>query len=89
MDKIIKVQNLNKKYGSFEAVKDISFQVESGSLFAFLGPNGAGKSTTIDILSTLITKNSGTITINNYEIGKDDQNIKKDIGVVFEYYTMR
>ena len=84
MDKIIKVQNLNKKYGSFEAVKDISFQVESGSLFAFLGPNGAGKSTTIDILSTLITKNSGTITINNYEIGKDDQNIKKDIGVVFQ-----
>lgn len=84
MNTIIKVQNLSKKYDDFEAVKDISFEVESGSLFAFLGPNGAGKSTTIDILATLITKNQGTIIINDHQLGKNDQEIRKDIGVVFQ-----
>ncbi|AEY67079.1 ATP-binding cassette domain-containing protein [Clostridium sp. BNL1100] len=84
MGKIIKVSNLIKNYGSVEAVKNISFEVEKGSLFAFLGTNGAGKSTTIDILSTLITKNSGSVVINEWELGKDDQKIRKDIGVVFQ-----
>ena len=84
MNKIIKVANLSKLYDSFEAVKNINFEVESGSLFAFLGPNGAGKSTTIDILATLITKNQGTIMINNYQLGKDDHQIRKVIGVVFQ-----
>lgn len=84
MEKIIKVNNLVKNYGSVKAVKDISFEVEKGSLFAFLGTNGAGKSTTIDILSTLITKNSGSVLVNNWEVGKDDQQIRKDIGVVFQ-----
>lgn len=84
MNKIIKVENLSKLYDSFEAVKNISFEVEPGSLFAFLGPNGAGKSTTIDILATLITKNQGTIMINNHQLGKDDHEIRKDIGVVFQ-----
>jgi multidrug/hemolysin transport system ATP-binding protein len=82
--KIIKVSNLIKNYGTVEAVKNISFEVEKGSLFAFLGTNGAGKSTTIDILSTLITKNSGRVIINDWELGKDDQKIRKDIGVVFQ-----
>ncbi len=84
MGKIIKVKNLVKSYGTVEAVKDISFEVEKGSLFAFLGTNGAGKSTTIDILSTLITKNSGSVVINEWELGKDDQKIRQDIGVVFQ-----
>lgn len=84
MTNIIKVNNLVKKYGSFEAVKNISFEVDQGSLFAFLGPNGAGKSTTINILSTLITKNSGQVTINDWQLGKEDQEIRKNIGVVFQ-----
>ena len=84
MGKIIKVSNLMKNYGPVEAVKNISFEVERGTLFAFLGTNGAGKSTTIDILSTLITKNSGSVVINDWELGKDDQKIRKDIGVVFQ-----
>lgn len=84
MEKIIKVKNLSKKYESFEAVKDISFEVESGSLFAFLGPNGAGKSTTINILSTLITQNTGQVIISGWELGKDDQQIRENIGVVFQ-----
>ena len=68
MASIIQVNNLSKKYGSFEAVKNISFEVESNSLYAFLGPNGAGKSTTINILSTLITQNSGHVLINNWKL---------------------
>ena len=84
MGSIIQVNNLSKKYGSFEAVKNISFEVESNSLYAFLGPNGAGKSTTINILSTLITQNSGHVFINGWQLGKDDQKIREHIGVVFQ-----
>ena len=50
---MIDVQHVSKRYGKIEAVKDVSFQVEKGSLFAFLGTNGAGKSTTISMLTTL------------------------------------
>lgn len=54
MEKIIEVKNLKKSYGNVQAVKSLSFYVESGKLFAFLGPNGAGKSTTIDIITTFL-----------------------------------
>lgn len=84
MAKIIQVENLKKSYGSVQAVKGISFEVEKGSLFAFLGTNGAGKSTTIDILSTLLKKDSGTVYVNNYEVCRQDKEIRKDIGVVFQ-----
>ncbi len=81
---IIKVENLSKNYGSFQAVNNISFEIESGSLFAFLGKNGAGKSTTINIISTLLEKSNGKITINGFEVGKDDDKIRNTIGVVFQ-----
>lgn len=84
MDKIISVNNLSKAYSSLLAVNDISFNVNKGSLFAFLGPNGAGKSTTIDILATLINKNSGEVIIDNWVLGKDDKKIRENIGVVFQ-----
>ena len=84
MSEIIKVENLVKTYGSIVAVNGISFTVEKGSLFAFLGTNGAGKSTTIDVLSTLLKKDSGNIVIDGCEIGKDDLKIRKKIGIVFQ-----
>ncbi len=84
MDSIITVNNLVKTYGPLMAVSGISFEVERGSLFAFLGTNGAGKSTTINILSTLLKNNSGTVSINGWELGKNDREIRKDIGVVFQ-----
>ncbi|NLC66498.1 MAG: ATP-binding cassette domain-containing protein [Clostridium sp.] len=84
MNTIIKVENLSKMYGFLTAVDDISFNVMEGDLFAFLGPNGAGKSTTIDILGTLIKKNAGNITINKFQLGKDDNEIRKNIGIVFQ-----
>ena len=57
----LEVRNLNKFYGDIHAVKDVSFNVKKGAFFAFLGPNGAGKSTTINIITTLLSKNTGEI----------------------------
>lgn len=82
--KAIEVKNLTKKYNDIEAVKNISFTVEKDTFFAFLGPNGAGKSTTINIIATLLEKNNGDIKILDYELGKDDSNIRRNIGVVFQ-----
>ncbi len=82
--KAIEVKNLVKKYDDIEAVKDISFTVEKNSFFAFLGPNGAGKSTTINIISTLLSKNDGSVRVLDKEVGKEDDSIRKHIGIVFQ-----
>lgn len=84
MDKIIEVSGLKKSYGAVQAVKDISFYVEQGKLFAFLGPNGAGKSTTIEMLCTLLESDGGTVTIDGHCLGSDDTKIRAAIGVVFQ-----
>ena len=84
MNNIIAVENLSKRYGDLEVVRGISFEVHAGSLFAFLGTNGAGKSTTISILSTQITKNSGRCMIGGHELSRDDDAIRRDIGIVFQ-----
>ena len=78
---IISVENLVKNYGSFEAVKGISFQVYENEIFGLLGPNGAGKSTTLEIIETLRSKTNGTITVDGIDLDKDPQEIKKIIGV--------
>lgn len=81
---MINVQNLHKSYGDIEAVKGISFTVNEGDFFAFLGPNGAGKSTTINMICTLLSIDSGLIEVDNLVVGKEDQEIRKTIGVVFQ-----
>ncbi len=78
---IISVKNLKKNYGSFEAVKGISFDVYEGEIFGLLGPNGAGKSTTLEIIETLREKTSGEVTVKGLNLDKDADNIKKIIGV--------
>ncbi len=83
-NRIIEVKGLKKSYGKVEAVKSLSFYVESGKLFAFLGPNGAGKSTTIDIITTFLQKDSGDVTIDGLTLGKDDNKIRNIIGAVFQ-----
>lgn len=82
----IEVKNLQKNYGDIKAVKDISFSVEQGVLFAFLGTNGAGKSTTIEILCTLLDKTNGDVQINGQTLGtlKANTEIRKSIGIVFQ-----
>lgn len=85
MTNIIEVKNLRKCYGQHEAVKEISFSVKKGELFAFLGTNGAGKSTTIEILCTLLKKTSGTVVVNDFDLDDNNEaNIRKSIGVVFQ-----
>ncbi|PKK95486.1 MAG: ABC transporter [Tenericutes bacterium HGW-Tenericutes-5] len=84
MERIIEVKNLKKNYGNVEAVKGIDFYVDSGSLFAFLGPNGAGKSTTINILSTLLTKDEGEVEVNGFRLGEHEDEIRSSIGIVFQ-----
>jgi len=81
---IIEVKNLNKKYGNIEAVKDLTFTVRENSLFAFLGQNGAGKSTTINIISTLLNFDSGSVKVAGNILGSDDDQIRATIGVVFQ-----
>src|SRR6201995_487123 len=78
---IISVRNLTKKYGDFEAVKGISFDVKEGEIFGLLGPNGAGKSTTLEIIETLREKTSGKVIVDGLDLDKAPGEIKKIIGV--------
>jgi ABC-2 type transport system ATP-binding protein len=78
---IIQVKNLHKKYGEFEAVKGISFDVMEGEIFGLLGPNGAGKSTTLEIIETLREKTSGEVFVNGLNLDESPNEIKKIIGV--------
>ena len=78
---IISVKNLKKNYGSFEAVKGISFDVLEGEIFGLLGPNGAGKSTTLEIIETLRQKTSGEVMVDGLNLDKEPDSIKKIIGV--------
>ena len=84
LSQIIKVSNLTKNYGKVKAVRGIDFHVNEGELFAFLGPNGAGKTTTIDIICTLLKPDSGTVTVCGYTLDKEDDKIRKNIGIVFQ-----
>ena len=78
---IISVQELVKKYGQFEAVKGISFNVMEGEIFGLLGPNGAGKSTTLEIIETLRDKTAGRVMVDGIDLDKHPNEIKKIIGV--------
>jgi len=84
MASIIEVKNLTKKFGDFVAVKDVSFTVEEGGVFAFLGPNGAGKSTTIKMLTTLLRPTSGLIRINGYDPLTHPDAARHSFGIVFQ-----
>ncbi len=78
---IISVNNLVKKYGDFEAVKGLSFEVYENEIFGLLGPNGAGKTTTLEIIETLRAKTSGEVTVNGLNVEQDANAIKQIIGV--------
>ena len=83
MSNIISVQNLVKVYGDgTKALDGISFSIEEGGFFGFLGPNGAGKSTTIKILTTLLRKTSGNVSVAGFNLDKSTQEIRKVIGVL-------
>ena len=84
MEPIIKISHLNKSYKDVKAVNDLSFTVNRGELFAFLGVNGAGKSTTIHIICSQLSKDSGEVIIDGYNLDTQKESIKRKLGVVFQ-----
>ncbi len=83
-DKIIEIRNLNKSFKEVQAVRDLSFSVNRGELFAFLGVNGAGKSTTISIMCGKLAKDSGSVVINGVDADGAPAKIKNSLGIVFQ-----
>lgn len=84
MENSIEINNLSKSFKDVKAVNDLSFKVKKGEFFAFLGVNGAGKSTTISIMCGQLAKDSGSVTVNGKNIENGMNEIRKEIGVVFQ-----
>jgi ABC-2 type transport system ATP-binding protein len=84
MEPIVEVKNLAKRFGTFEAVKDVSFTVRKGDVFGFLGPNGAGKSTTIRCLLSLISPDAGSLRLFGKELRNERRAILSNIGSIIE-----
>lgn len=81
---MIKTQNLTKKFGDTLAVDRLTLQVDEGEVFGFLGPNGAGKTTTVRLLTSLIGPTNGTAFVNGFQIGKEDTQIRRSVGILTE-----
>ena len=80
----IEIKDLTKRYGKFNAVDNLSFEIKQGDFVGFLGVNGAGKSTTVNMLSTILTPDGGEAYLCGYKLGRDDMEIRKNIGVVYQ-----
>lgn len=81
---MIKTENLTKKFGDQLAVDRLTLDIADGEVFGFLGPNGAGKTTTVRMLTSLIAPTGGRASVLNYEVGRDDQNIRRNVGILTE-----
>ena len=86
-DTSIKVENVVKRYGTFEAVKGVSFSVANGEIFGLLGPNGAGKSTLIRMMTTLIPITAGKAIVAGHDVEKDPDAVRRMIGVIPQALT--
>ena len=84
----VRVEKLEKRFGAFPAVNKISFEVKRGEIFGFLGPNGAGKSTTIRMLCGILMPTSGQGTVGGYDIMKDQEEIKQNIGYMSQRFSL-
>lgn len=82
MDKLVEVKGLQKKFGQFQALKDVSFEVNAGEVLGYIGPNGAGKSTTIRILLGIIRATQGKVQIFGKDVWQDSIEIHKKIAYV-------
>ena len=80
----IHVQNLTRRFDNLVAVDNISFEILQGEIFGLLGPNGAGKTTTLSMLSTMLKPTSGSATVNGIDIEKDEDGVRRSIGIVFQ-----
>ena len=84
----VTVENLEKRYGDFQAVNKVSFQVKRGEIFGFLGPNGAGKSTTIRMLCGIIVPTAGKATVIGFDVFKESEQIKAHIGYMSQKFSL-
>jgi ABC-2 type transport system ATP-binding protein len=84
MPPAIEVSDLHKSYGSVEAVRGLSFQVESGEVFGLLGPNGAGKTTTVEILEGYRNRSSGEVRVLGHDPEKRDRRLQQRVGIVLQ-----
>lgn len=85
---VIKTDKLTKRFGDFIAANEISFEVEKGEIFGFLGANGAGKTTAMRMLCGLSTPSSGTATIAGFDVYKETEQIKKNIGYMSQKFSL-
>ncbi|HWA96080.1 MAG TPA: ATP-binding cassette domain-containing protein [Terracidiphilus sp.] len=83
----IAVEKIVKRYGDFEAVKGVSFEVREGEIFGLLGPNGAGKSTLIRMMTTLIPVTAGRALVAGHDVAKDSDEVRRMIGVIPQAMT--
>ena len=84
----VTVENLEKKFGQFQAVNKVSFQVKRGEIFGFLGPNGAGKSTTMRMLCGIITPTAGKASVIGYDVFRQAEQIKAHIGYMSQKFSL-
>jgi ABC-2 type transport system ATP-binding protein len=87
-DPAILVRDLTRKFGAFTAVDRISFAVERGEIFGFLGANGAGKSTAIRMMCGLLKPTSGTAAIDNVDVSRDPEQVKRRIGYMSQKFSL-
>lgn len=80
----IVAENLSRRFGSVEAVKDVSFSVRRGEAFGFLGPNGAGKTTTIRMLCTLLRPTAGRALVDGFDVMLRPMDVRRSIGIIFQ-----
>jgi ABC-2 type transport system ATP-binding protein len=84
----VEVDSLAKRYGEVQAVKNVSFTIAAGEVFAFLGPNGAGKTTTVSMLCTLAKPSSGRARVAGFDIARQPKGVRRRIGLVFQEQTL-
>ena len=84
MKNILEIKNVSKKIGKKQILKDITLEVKQGEIFGFVGPNGAGKTTLIKTMLGLYKQDSGSITINGFNIKTEFEKAMENIGAIIE-----
>src|SRR6476660_8638080 len=82
---MIEVENLTKYYGSFPALRDVSFNVERGEILGFLGPNGAGKTTTMRVITGYVPPTMGTVRVAGFDVQEQPLEVKRRLGYLPEH----
>jgi len=85
---VVLTEGLGRRFGTLDAVADLSLQVEGGQIFGFLGPNGAGKTTTIKMLCGLLPPSSGRAQVAGFDIASEHNEIKRHVGYMAQTFSL-